>query len=291
MAKIWVLGINGMLGHEFLNVSQTGFHEVVGISRSGSYRDNKKYAGLSLDNPLKSLGSLLRIHGKPDYVLNGIGVVKPRITEKASAIANAYKVNSLFPFILDRFANENDSKILQIGTDCVFSGNSGNYSENEPHDAFDHYGLSKSFGEIQTENTKIIRCSIIGIERENNYSLVSWVQKQEKNAELSGFLNHNWNGVTTKAFAKIIIGIIDNKIDLNNKQHLVPENQISKFKLVSAIAKVLGRDDLKINEVNAAESINRTLSTDFPEINSKLWRAAGFKKIPSVEFLVEKYLI
>ena len=283
-----------MLGQSCNLVFSDSDFDTVSIARDNYTLLQKKLKNdytFNLDKIEESLEKLKNDFEKPDYIINCIGVIKPRITDETKSIANAYKINSVFPHLLDKFASSLNAIVLQIGTDCVFSGKKGNYNELENHDAADNYGLSKSLGELQTDNTKIIRSSIIGIENNNMYSLVSWIMKQEMNATINGFKNHMWNGVTTKTFATILSGIIRNNVELNQNLHLVPANQLNKLDLVKLIANSIGRTDLKVTESHAPETIDRTLSTLYPEINKQLWELSGFENIPSVNYLVENFLV
>ena len=294
MKKIWILGGSGMLGQACGEVLSDFEFETLSISRTkivNIQKESQINFALNLEKFRESFLDLAGNYGPPNYFINCIGVVKPRIKEDVGSISNAYRINSIFPRELDELAQDFSSTVLQIGTDCVFSGSVGGYLEDDSHNAEDHYGISKSLGEVQTETTKIIRSSIIGLEKENMYSLVSWVKNQNYNSHVNGFLNHNWNGVTTKTFALILKGIIKNDLQLNEKQHLIPANHLNKYALVVAIAKSLGRKDLIITETNASESVNRTLSTLHPHINEKLWELGGFREIPTVENLVENYLL
>lgn len=80
-----------------------------------------------------------------------------------------------------------------------------------------------------------MRCSIIGREEVNKYSLVEWVNSQASDVSINGFTNHNWNGVTTKVFGMIAAGIIQNEIDPVGIVHLIPKDKVSKFELVNLI--------------------------------------------------------
>ena len=72
-------------------------------------------------------------------------------------------------------------KYIQIGTDCVFSGNTGNYVESSFQDAEDVYGKSKIGGEVVHNYKKVVRASIVGPEVGEGKSLLYWFLSQEKN--------------------------------------------------------------------------------------------------------------
>ena len=86
---------------------------------------------------------------KIEYIINCIGITKPYChDDNRDEIKNAIKVNSLFPMMLAEFSEKNNIKIIQIATDCVFSGVEGQYTENSLHDPLDVYGKTKSIGEV-----------------------------------------------------------------------------------------------------------------------------------------------
>lgn len=283
--KILVLGATGMLGnvvHKYLSSIDNLI--VAGTSTSNSKEFlNYNVLDMSLDDVIEEF--------KPNWVINCIGKIKPEINEaESTSVANAIKVNALFPHQL-AFMRGNFN-VIQIATDCVFSGKLGSYREADEHDAADVYGKTKSLGECNGGRTLNIRCSIIGIEINKSKSLIGWVLNQPKGANVNGFLNHQWNGVTTLAFAKITAGIIQNsklhKTDLT--LHLVPKNVVDKFTLVSLIADKFDRGDLIVAPINADTSVDRTLSTDFSDLNLKFWLNGGYDTIPTIEEMLGEYV-
>lgn len=204
-------------------------------------------------------------------VINCIGLIKPRITSPEDAI----RVNALFPYHLPE-------NTLQIATDCVYSGSKGNYVESDLHDATDVYGKTKSLGEAP--HIKNLRCSIIGPEIKNHISLLDWFLSQK---EANGFTNHLWNGVTTYHFAKIAQGVVREGIELPQLQHIVPANKVTKAELLRIIAKAYGKE-IPVTDTEAPETVDRTLSTSNPDLNKKLWKAAGYDNPPTIEQMVEE---
>ena len=100
--------------------------------------------------------------------------------------------------------------------------------------------------------------------------------------EVSGFKNHLWNGVTTLNFSKVVEGIINNDNYNFNLQHLIPANSVNKAELLKQIKNNFEKE-IKINEINAENLINRTLKTHSKEINEQLWLQAGYENIPTVQ--------
>lgn len=206
-------------------------------------------------------------------VINCIGVIKPYCFD----VARAIRINSLFPYYLPPGS-------IQIATDCVFSGDFGDYVEDDPHDAHDVYGKTKSLGEA--DHLHNLRCSIIGPEIKNHNSLLDWFLGQEVD-EVNGFTNHYWNGITTLHFSRIVQGAIRHQIELPNIQHIVPADSVTKYELLQIIADVYGKK-IKINPTEANEDCYRTLSTNNPQLNRLLWKCAGYDNPPTIRQMVEE---
>lgn len=249
---IAILGLNGMLGSM---VSETWEGDFVSYNRE------------DFDALNPNLDKLMH----KDWVINCIGLIKPYCDDVEKAI----KVNALFPHWLP-------NNTIQIATDCVYSGKKGSYVETDEHDATDVYGKTKSLGE--SKYIKNLRCSIIGPEVKNHISLLDWFLAQDK---ANGFTNHLWNGVTTYHYSKIIQGAIRANIELPRLQHIVPADKVTKAELLRIIARAYNKD-IKVTDMEAPEAVDRTLSTNNPELNSKLWQAAGYDNPPTVEQMVQE---
>jgi dTDP-4-dehydrorhamnose reductase len=226
-----------------------------------------------------------------DFVVNCIGIIKPYINDSdPKQTETAFEINGAFPNRLEAWASKNGAKVIQIATDCVFSGTKGNYLESSEHDALDVYGKSKSMGEAKGASMMHLRVSIIGPEVDRNSSLLEWVRNQPQNAEVSGYTDHFWNGITSFHFAKISRGIIEDEIFEPGVFHVLPQDSVTKSELVSLIAKYLGRSDIKVNPTATGANINRTLDTSNPAKNKTLWLSAGYESPPSIEQMVAEII-
>lgn len=221
------------------------------------------------------------------WAINAIGIIKPLIhDENPFEVERAIRINSLLPHLLAKKAKESDTKVIQIATDCVYSGNKGKYTENDVHDALDIYGKTKSLGEVYSSNVYHLRCSIIGPEPKEFKSLLEWFLGQNINSCLKGFKNHRWNGLTTLHFAKICYGIISNDIRLSHIQHIVPDGEVTKFDLLNNFSSYFKRGDISITSFETEIPIDRTLSTLNKGLNIYLWNSAGYVYPPSVPKMV-----
>jgi dTDP-4-dehydrorhamnose reductase len=293
--KVIVLGASGMLGSMVL--SWLGRDPSLQLIATG--RETELFAGMkrlaptcdprALDAESATVESLEALLGGADWAVNCIGVIKPYIKDdNPTQTQRALRVNSLFPHLLAQAAERTGCKVLQIATDCVYSGLKGAYPETAAHDALDVYGKSKSLGEVHSPQVHHLRCSIIGPEPKCHVSLLDWFLGQAPGAGVKGFTNHDWNGVTTLHYAKVCHGIMKQGLNLPHLLHVVPTGTIAKSDLLGAFATSYGRGDITIDPVAAPTVVDRTLSTGQAELNAAVWRAAGYPVPPTVPQMVQE---
>ena len=248
--KILILGVNGMLGHKLYQVLSPEF-DVTGTIR-GHYSDVRQYnvfneqriiTGINAQNILTIKKVIAET--KPDVVINCIGIIK-QIKESHDKQL-AIWVNSLFPHQLQQICSEHGARLIHMSTDCVFSGEKGNYREDDPSDAEDIYGKSKYLGEIDEKNTLTIRTSLIGRELRTSNSLLEWFIAQ-RGKEINGFTRAIFSGFPTLHMARIIRDVIVNYPALSGIYHISSE-PISKYELLSLVNKKMGLQ-IKISPYN-----------------------------------------
>ena len=228
----------------------------------------------------------------PKYVINCIGRIKPTIDEDSQeSVFQAEQINSNLPKQLEALSSSRGLEIIQIGTDCVFSGKKGLYTIDDEYDANDVYGRTKADGEIDSGKKMLLRTSIVGPEVKPGQSLLNWFLELDKESEVNGFENHMWNGITTLAFAKIVKGVILNNIYTSKVIHLTPKDLVSKYELLSLFSTSFGRKDIDIIPTNADHVIDRTLLSDSSLDNEKIWKIAGYDDVPTISELVKELSI
>ncbi|MEY5146150.1 MAG: hypothetical protein RL224_464, partial [Actinomycetota bacterium] len=152
MAKVLVLGATGMLGSAVAAELEKSNLELHTASRTSGLRFDA--ANLEVESLFTAAG--LRAG---DFVINCVGLTKSRIDEESLASrSNAVRLNVDFPAELARVSEAMGVKVIQVATDCVFSGLAGGYTESSPHDPLDVYGKTKSLGEIPSKNVMHLRC-------------------------------------------------------------------------------------------------------------------------------------
>ncbi len=169
---------------------------------------------------------------EPDVVVNAVGIIKQ--VPLAKNVINTLLINSIFPHQLSELAEEFEFRLINISTDCVFSGEKGNYSESDLADAQDLYGKSKHLGEVVTGNCLTLRTSIIGRELETSHSLVEWFLSN-RGESVKGFVNAIYTGFPTIVLADIMSNLIENHPDLCGLYHVSSEpiNKLNLLRLIN----------------------------------------------------------
>jgi len=282
MVNILVLGISGMLGSMVFDyLSKNKNFNVYGTVRNANYQKERIF--LFDANDISQLEDKKILNLNIEYVINCIGITKPfSKDDDPIGVVHAIRINAEFPWELAKFAKKHDIKVIQIGTDCVYSGKKGLYNENDKHDPLDVYGKSKSLGDVFDGSILIIRGSIIGPElKKEETFLLEWFLNQKKGGTISGWEHHLWNGMTTLQFAQICERIIesnsfDKLMDISYVHHFLPNEIVNKYELMNIFNDVFDKK-LKINRINKPdEKVDRTLSSNFDEL-SKLFDKSDLK--------------
>lgn len=232
MKKILILGAAGMAGHMiYTHLKDLQKYQIIGTVNSNSFDGiTRKLNIFDRDDVQKLIEEI-----KPDIIINCIGML---IKGSKDSPENAIFANAFFPHFLKKIASQNNSTLIHISTDCVFSGKDGCYKELSFKDATDIYGLSKSLGEIVDEKNLTIRTSIIGPElKQNGEGLFHWFMSQKN--QVNGYKSNFWSGVTTLELAKFIEWTLDNP--LTGLVHLTNNMPISKFDLLNVFNDVYNK--------------------------------------------------
>ena len=268
--KILILGSAGMLGHQLYNFFKNKNYLVKGICRKNKSVPNKFFKTnqfLNLD--LEKFDSLENtIHKyRPDFIINCAGVIKQKshLYDKNKI----FLINSYLPNYLRILSKKFKYKLIHVSTDCVYDGKKGNYKEDDISNSTDEYGLSKTLGEVFSDNCITLRTSIIGHELNQSNGLLEWFLKQKK---VYGFKKAFFSGLTTLELSKVIEKLL--KKNLNKGIYNVASKKISKYELLVLINKIydknitiLSSDKLKIDR-----SLNGKLFEKKTNIKISSWK-------------------
>jgi dTDP-4-dehydrorhamnose reductase len=192
---------------------------------------------------------------QPEVVINCVGIVKQRLA--ATDPVESIEVNSLFPHRLAAACASSGARLIHVSTDCVFSGQRGDYSESDNPDPIDLYGRTKLVGEVSGKGCLTIRTSMIGLELASYSGLVEWFLRQ--NGEVRGYRKAIWSGFTTTELARVIERVTRIHSELDGLWHVSSE-PISKFDLLLTLGRQLGRATTMVPDDSVV--VNRSLNSE-----------------------------
>jgi dTDP-4-dehydrorhamnose reductase len=246
--KALILGVNGMLGHQLCRLLPERM-DTWATTRTEASKD-PTLAMLAPDRLISHFDVLdtrrlceLLDSIQPHAVVNAVGIVKQR--DEAKQAVPSIQVNALFPHQLADLCVERGIRVIQISTDCVFSGFRGNYSEIDVPDPVDLYGRTKLLGELNRPGCLTLRTSIIGWQLNTFSSLLSWFALQ-RNKHIKGYRKAIYSGFSTTVLAQLIGDILQTRPDLNGLYQVASE-PISKFDLLVKLRDILGWKDIVID--------------------------------------------
>ncbi len=172
---------------------------------------------------------------KPDVVLNGVGLIKQKMTLNINS--HAIHINSLFPHQLLEICKKNNARLIHFSTDCVFEGTPGVKYVTDTPTATDIYGLSKLLGEVQEGPALTLRTSVVGRQLFGAESLFEWAISQQGKT-VNGFKNAIYTGLTTLELSHVVKRIIEEQPELVGLFQ-VASKPISKYELLAKLNIIL----------------------------------------------------
>lgn len=270
--KVLIFGGSGMLGHKVVQKFRGKFDvwatvrgRAADLSDFGFLEPEKIIETVVVDDVDSVRRAIEAV--RPDVVINAVGIIKQLPSSKD--VIKTLEINSIFPNRLAELSREYGFRLICISTDCVFNGETGNYSEESVPDAYDLYGKSKNLGEVTSENCLTLRTSIIGRELGTSHSLVDWFLSNE-GGSVKGFVNAIYSGFPTIVFADIIASLITDHPELRGLYHISSE-PINKFDLLHLINKHYGANI----EIEAFEDFRIDRSLD----STRYRKETGFEPL------------
>lgn len=242
--KIYVFGSQGMFGRYCMRYFALQGYQVVGYNRED----------FDATQPQK-LTELSRTWPEGSYIINAIGIIpqKVKLTESAPFIL----INTVFPQALSLTCKFAKCVLIHLTTDCVYDGLVGMYAEGAAPTETNIYGVSKALGE--PKDAMVIRTSIIGEELNGKLSLLEWLRSNPRGAEINGYSNHLWNGLTCLQLVKTIDECIRFGRIWKGVRHLVSPGKVTKQDLCQMISDIYGLG-LKIIPHKTSPGIDKTLA-------------------------------
>jgi dTDP-4-dehydrorhamnose reductase len=199
-------------------------------------------------------------------VVNCAGVLASEIDpRKASSVRRAELVNERFPHLLAAAAGERGMRVVHISTDAVFDADAGRCDEGARRFADDVYGSTKRRGEPTTHNAVTLRCSFVGRDPVRRRGLVEWILGHPRGAEVTGFVDQVWNGLSSSQVAAVCADLAGRELFERARSegavhHLYEDPPLTKHDLVVLLVRLF-RPDLVAVPAEGGQPITRLLGT------------------------------
>ncbi len=274
--KILVLGGDGMLGHELYRELRDRHETGVTLRQQREeFSEKHVFAGMEARGGTRIEEVVAQF--RPAAVVNCIGIVKQR-PESEEAIASI-EVNALLPHRLAIACRAAGARLVQLSTDCVFSGDKGSYREEDRPDPADIYGRSKLLGEVTGDGALTLRTSMIGLGLYRKTSLVDWFLAQK--GRVQGYRKAVFSGLTTRELSRVIRMILEKHPEASGLYHLSAA-PINKYDLLVKLRERLGKsteivavDEPRIDRSLDSTRFRRVFSYKPPEWDAMLDELAG----------------
>jgi dTDP-4-dehydrorhamnose reductase len=239
--RILILGITGMMGSmAFRLLSRRTEHDVFGTTRQDTARH--WFPGVAPERIIARVdaGALDRLAAtilqiRPQLVINAIGIIKQK--DAALDPLAAIPINAELPHRLAVLCEQSGARLIHISTDCVFSGRTGDYREDDLPDADDLYGRSKYLGEVDYPHALTLRTSIIGPELATRHGLLEWFLSQR--GTVRGYAGAVFSGLTSAELTRVIAEYSIPHPELHGLYH-VAAAPIAKYDLLRSIGAEYG---------------------------------------------------
>ena len=237
--KAIVLGGSGFVG-----LYITKYLNAIGTSFSG--KDGFVKLDITNENEVKNLFEKI----KPDVVINSAAMADVDLCERESKLAEL--INGLSVEWLAYATEQVNAKFVQISTDYVFDGETGNYKEGDETNPINEYGKSKLLGEVNAlkHDSVVLRIEMpygVNLSKNKNVFFESIMRNLKNNKQVNAatdqIISPTYIGNVAPAIKKLVesnsIGIF----------HLASKENLSRYEFAKLIAKEFNLDTSNIKPV------------------------------------------
>ncbi len=241
--KTLVLGGSGFVGYYLAK----HFNAI-----SASAHQKEGYIKLDITNKEEVSEVLNKI--KPELIINSAAIADVDLCEKekeTAMLVNGYAVEWL-----SSLSKEIGAKFVQISTDYVFDGLTGNYKEEDNPNPINEYGKSKLIGEENALKNDAIVLRIempygINIAKNKNVFFESVINNLKEGKTVNAAVDQIISPTFVEDIPKAVAVLVEKEV--NGIFHLASKEHFSRFEFVNIIADVFNFDKTFIKPVKLAD--------------------------------------
>jgi dTDP-4-dehydrorhamnose reductase len=241
--KTLVLGGSGFVGYYLAK----HFNAI-----SASAHQKEGYVKLDITDKKEVSEVLNKI--KPELIINSAAIADVDLCEKekeTAMLVNGYAVEWL-----SSLSKEIGAKFVQISTDYVFDGLTGNYKEEDNPNPINEYGKSKLIGEENALKNDAIVLRIempygINIAKNKNVFFESVINNLKEGKTVNAAVDQIISPTFVEDIPKAVAVLVEKEV--NGIFHLASKEHFSRFEFVNIIADVFNFDKTFIKPVKLAD--------------------------------------
>lgn len=268
--RLLITGAGGLLGSNIAAIAGGDFL----LTQIFSNRA-KGESSLSLDLSKPESRKGLVAYFKPDVVVNC--AANPSVESCENRELSTYQINVELPEDLAMQAAAYGAKFIQLSSDAVYSGNSGNYNElsiTSPANAYGEMKLDAEF-KVLTANPEslVLRTNFFGLSAESDRGLADFfLSNLMKGTPVKGFNDRFISSIYVDSLVKSIFQLVD--ANATGVLNLGSSEKVSKYVFGRMVAQTFEMDEQLVIPAKADEiqSIprGRDLSLDISRATSML---------------------
>jgi dTDP-4-dehydrorhamnose reductase len=272
-----VLGVNGQLGQELINLLKTKNIEAIGTDRNE----------IDFAKPNEIAEKIDKL--KPSQIVNCGAYTQVDKAEEEIELANL--INAQAVGVIAKYAHEKQLPFVHISTDYVFDGTATNpYQEDHEVNPQSVYGKSKAQGEKEAFGKNplayILRTAWVYGAYGNNFPKT--IAKKLMNKESVNIVNDQIGAPTwTLDLALAIVEILEKK-SKPGIYHVTNSESCSWFEFAREIAKTLNLDENLVKPTDSKSFVRPAVRPNFSVLSNKKWQSAGLTPLRSWKDAWEK---
>ena len=251
MDKIFITGGSGLLGSNIAKMAISKFNVYASYNKNKVSMEGVHFFQIDLTKK-EHLTKVKRI--KPHFIIHCAALTSVDYCEEHPN--EAYNQNVLASIKIAEVAKKIGAFFIYISTDGVFSGEKGNYKEDDIPNPINIYGRTKLEAEQKISSIHshscIVRTNIYGWNKRNKFSLAEWMLKKLiNNEELPGLKDVYFSPILVNDLAKALF-----KLQEKNYRgiiHVTGSESCSKLDFAYMIAEVFALDKGLIKPISIHE--------------------------------------
>jgi dTDP-4-dehydrorhamnose reductase len=282
MAKIVVLGSNGQLGSDLMQVLACG-NELIASTK------------VNLDASGDNVMLQLEAYATADYIINCIATTNVDGCEDNPQAA--FVINSGFVVQLAQFCQTHDITLIHLSTDYVFDGMTKSpYTETEQPKPLNVYGLSKYAGEVAIKNYAskhfILRVSslfgVAGASGKGGNFVTTMLRLANEKDSWTVIDDQLTCPTHTLDIARAIKALIEQKVTEYGIYNCVSSSSCSWFEFTQEILRQTGNNPAKVQPVSYHEYKFKALRPQYGIMD--VTKISKYYAMPSYSDALTEYL-